>query len=125
VVAVRLISLDHVGLLQPHWLPPEDSSWLAVSACANTDRDLWFSFLPADIQLARETCAGCPVQDECLDYSLHDPPATQGIWCGLTWEERSVIYNAPQRWVKCWGCGDYFWRESIPERQNPNRCGQC
>jgi hypothetical protein len=38
---------------------------------------------------ARALCMTCPVRDECLDYAL-DTGETEGIWGGLTPEERGV-----------------------------------
>lgn len=37
------------------------------------------------IQEAREICAGCTVQKECLEYALEFPAADMhGVWAGLT-----------------------------------------
>jgi WhiB family redox-sensing transcriptional regulator len=68
------------------------------AACAACDPDLFFPAErrdPATSQ-AKHTCARCPVQAECLGYSL----ATRqehGIWGGLDEWERAGLLGRQRR----------------------------
>jgi hypothetical protein len=46
-------------------------------------------------RLARETCAACPVREECLQHALVNNE-TSGIWGGTTDRERQRIGYAPR-----------------------------
>lgn len=48
---------------------------------------------PADRELAAWLCAGCPVQDECLELELREAgPDTVGVWGGVTEDDRRALY---------------------------------
>lgn len=71
--------------------------WVHRAACAGTDPALWF---PSEerrphshTDRARTICAGCGVRRECLDYAL-TTPEPDGIWGGLTPEERLKLKRA-------------------------------
>lgn len=51
------------------------------------------------IQEAREICADCKVQHECLEYALEFPPADMhGVWAGLT--SRQLASEQKRRGVR-------------------------
>ncbi len=63
--------------------------WMADAACNNEDPELFFS--QYEIKEATEICNRlCPVQSECLNYSL-DENLNFGVWGGLSESERIKI----------------------------------
>jgi WhiB family redox-sensing transcriptional regulator len=75
------------------------ATWLQQAACANADPDLFFpddsrsAVREAKEREAKEWCAGCLVQPECLDYSLATGQEF-GVWGGLTEKERHNLLRA-------------------------------
>ena len=77
--------------------------WRAQAACRNTDPETFFPVgeggpaYELQVAAAKAVCAGCPVQDECLDEALARIPG--GIAGGLTPAERRRLSRgrAPQR----------------------------
>lgn len=49
--------------------------------CHNDDPDLWFAEAPADLELAKSLCTGCPVRARCLAAAL-DREEPWGVWGG-------------------------------------------
>jgi WhiB family transcriptional regulator, redox-sensing transcriptional regulator len=46
-----------------------------------------------DRELAARYCAGCPVQDECLEWELRiHGPDTVGIWGAMPEDDRRALY---------------------------------
>ncbi|HEX5403741.1 MAG TPA: WhiB family transcriptional regulator [Pseudonocardiaceae bacterium] len=46
-----------------------------------------------DRELAARICAGCPVQDECLELELrYAGPETVGVWGALAEDDRRALY---------------------------------
>lgn len=87
-----------------------DSDWRQDASCADGryDPNTWFAD-PAEAkdraaaQLAREhmctardVCRMCPVRSECLDYAMYRP-FLQGIWGGLSDEERNTLRKVRSR----------------------------
>jgi hypothetical protein len=71
-------------------------SWMRSAACANVDAELFFpatSRQPATE--AKQICAACPVQAECLEYSLVNEEEF-GVWGGLTEKERRQLLDERQ-----------------------------
>ncbi|MEV4562451.1 WhiB family transcriptional regulator [Nonomuraea sp. NPDC049419] len=70
-------------------MPLEEIGWLRRGACRTSDPDLFFPLAPTPPQEARAKaiCAGCQVVEECRAYAL-DAGESEGIWGGLTPEER-------------------------------------
>jgi WhiB family redox-sensing transcriptional regulator len=47
----------------------------------------------ADRELAAQICAGCPVQDQCLELELRwAGPDTVGVWGALPEDDRRALY---------------------------------
>lgn len=67
-----------------------DEEWQAFAACKGlTD---WF-FVERGGQgasRAKRICAGCPVQEQCLDFAVRNNE-TMGIWGGKSERERRAI----------------------------------
>lgn len=78
--------------------------WRRVSACRDTDPDLFFpvgTTGPAveQIENAKAVCCSCEAQTECLEYALATNQDS-GIWGGTSEEERRKLrkqYNARNR----------------------------
>lgn len=52
----------------------------ATLACTEQP-ELWFADAPADLELAKQLCRGCPIQSACLDGAL-DRAEPWGVWGG-------------------------------------------
>jgi WhiB family transcriptional regulator, redox-sensing transcriptional regulator len=67
---------------------PEEG-WRRLAACAGSDSDVFFPDQADDvaIELAKEICESCPVQEACLQYALATNQ-TEGIWGGMDAQER-------------------------------------
>lgn len=68
--------------------------WVYEGACARTDPEAFFpSHLGGTLksaEAAKRVCAGCPVRQECLDYSLK-AGEKWGVWGGLSEVERRKL----------------------------------
>lgn len=49
--------------------------------CLDEDPDLFFAEAPADLEVAKEVCATCPVRESCLTGAL-DRREPYGVWGG-------------------------------------------
>ena len=65
----------------------EERPWLAFAACRGEDPAIFFEGQDGSPSEAMKICAGCPVQTECLDYSLM-ARERYGVWGGATERER-------------------------------------
>ena len=70
--------------------------WKAQAACRGTDTTLFFPEDDDEIAAAQQVCAGCPVQQECLDHAL-GAREQMGIWGGATERERRRIIRQRRR----------------------------
>lgn len=68
----------------------EEGGWRARAACAGHDADLFFSGVPADVELAKSVCAGCPVRDRCADFALKTG-VRDGVWAGMGENELRAV----------------------------------
>ena len=73
-----------------------------IPPCQTTDPDIWFGVndnKTAFYKTAKKLCSMCPVQNTCAEYALtaHEP---EGVWGGLTPEERRRMWQARERLVK-------------------------
>lgn len=78
-----------------------DVSWMDEAACRSHDPRKWFPVdskkggngggvrIPKQAYEALVICEGCPVNEECLEYSLQWEP--YGIWGGKTEQQRNRI----------------------------------
>jgi WhiB family redox-sensing transcriptional regulator len=76
----------------------DDTTWRAFSACR--DENAVYFFPPSHFErkpekdfregMARSLCRRCPVQQQCLDYSLQIEES-HGIWGGLNELERKRL----------------------------------
>jgi WhiB family redox-sensing transcriptional regulator len=69
--------------------------WTEQAACAEEDPELFFPVSSqgpgaAQTQRAKEVCARCPVQAQCLRWAL-DTDQMTGIWGGTSEKERVAI----------------------------------
>jgi len=69
--------------------------WWRAAACREAEPELFFPISPtaasnAQVKRAKLICSSCPVRPDCLSYAL-DHRQEQGIWGGLTEEERRRI----------------------------------
>ncbi len=73
--------------------------WREEAACAGADPDLFFPVGDTDLETiaaAKAVCAGCPVKEDCLAYSI-ETNQTDGVWGGLTASERRRLRR---RWLR-------------------------
>lgn len=62
--------------------------WTKEAACLGADINIFFPERGESTKEAKAICLGCPVQDECLEYSLGFPDTLQGIWAGKSARSR-------------------------------------
>jgi WhiB family redox-sensing transcriptional regulator len=58
--------------------------------CRNFDPDLWFSDSPAELELAKSLCRGCPLRLECLAGAV-ERQEPWGVWGGEIFERGQVV----------------------------------
>lgn len=58
--------------------------------CRNYDPDLWFSDAPAELELAKSLCGGCPLRIECLAGAA-ERQEPWGVWGGEIFERGAVV----------------------------------
>jgi WhiB family redox-sensing transcriptional regulator len=64
--------------------------WVVDALCAQTDPEQFFPEKGGSTRIAKEVCASCFVQAECLDYALTTNERF-GIWGGLSEHERRAL----------------------------------
>lgn len=70
-----------------HWLEDE-RLWAAYAACRGADPSLFFAGVEGgDTCTAQRICAGCPVNEECLEWAL-TTGVSYGVWGGTTEAQR-------------------------------------
>jgi WhiB family redox-sensing transcriptional regulator len=77
------------------------AGWWSRAACATADPDLFFPISPVgpalrQVTKAKAVCARCQIQPECLRYAL-DAGSIQGVWGGMTEEERRRLLRRGRR----------------------------
>jgi len=75
--------------------------WRDDAACRDEDPELFFPIGTTGIALeqvnaAKRVCARCPVQEDCLEFTLASNQDA-GIWGGLTEDERRTLKRSRQR----------------------------
>ena len=58
--------------------------------CRQYDPDLGFADAPADLEVAKALCGGCPLKAECLAGAL-DRGEPWGVWGGEIFERGAVV----------------------------------
>lgn len=58
--------------------------------CRQYDPDLWFADDPADLEVAKALCGGCPLKAECLAGAL-ERSEPWGVWGGEIFERGAVV----------------------------------
>jgi WhiB family transcriptional regulator, redox-sensing transcriptional regulator len=58
--------------------------------CRMHDPDLWFAESPAELERAKQLCAGCPIKLPCLNSAL-SRQEPWGVWGGEIFEHGAVI----------------------------------
>ena len=60
---------------------------------ASDDQPEWLDEAADDRQLAARICAGCPVQDQCLELEFREAgETTTGVWGALSEDDRRAVY---------------------------------
>jgi WhiB family redox-sensing transcriptional regulator len=66
---------------------PDDTAWLGLGLCAQTDPELFFPEKGGSPRPAKRLCMGCPVRRQCREYAVARPEL-DGIWGGTTQRQR-------------------------------------
>ncbi|HEY7223542.1 MAG TPA: WhiB family transcriptional regulator [Micromonosporaceae bacterium] len=76
---------------------PPDSALTALTVepitelpCRQYDADLWFADAPADLEVAKALCGGCPLKVECLAGAL-ERGEPWGVWGGEIFERGAIV----------------------------------
>lgn len=69
-----------------------DLTWKADGACRWVEPELFYPVSDGDAWPAKQVCAGCAVQQRCLDYAL-ETREFEGVWGGLTGSERRSLHR--------------------------------
>jgi WhiB family transcriptional regulator, redox-sensing transcriptional regulator len=73
-------------------LAPLDRSveLVAELPCRKFNPDLWFSDLPAELEMAKAMCGDCPLRVECLAGAV-ERAEPWGVWGGEIFERGAVV----------------------------------
>lgn len=107
--------LDELDL--PVVRAPADQRWLAKALCTSEHLDILYATDARRMSAARQLCAACDVQMECLDYALANGEQ-HGVWGGTTEKERRAVarsvHGTPERYrsrrCRCEACSDAVLR---------------
>jgi WhiB family transcriptional regulator, redox-sensing transcriptional regulator len=80
---------------------PDQTTWIEGARCIGEDPELFFpmgapSLVAAQTVRAKAVCDGCPVLDECLEWSLATAQDA-GVWGGLDEDERRELRRHRRR----------------------------
>lgn len=67
--------------------------WQNDARCSEVSPELFFLDQGASSANAKQICKGCPVRVACLEYALADTSIQDGIWGGLTTNERARLQS--------------------------------
>lgn len=76
--------------------PRMDRSWEHRSACKGIDPVIFYPATEEEAARAKEVCAVCPVQTDCLEYAIA-AREHEGVWGGHTERERQRIIRRRRR----------------------------
>lgn len=94
--------------------PADRPDWRKRAACRGRTQEMVptedADTYPLEIQLAKKVCAGCPVTVRCLIAAEHltttlGADYAQGVWAGLTVQERATMAGLKVGPVPCSACG--------------------
>jgi len=66
------------------------TDWMSQGKCKDMDPAFFFPSDGVGVKLAQAVCAGCPVQEPCLDYALSHR-VQEGVWGGTSECQRKRI----------------------------------
>ena len=72
-------------------------SWQDLAACKGQPTNLFFPGSGQSDEKAKAICKGCPVRQECLNYSLKYESTRPrfGVYGGLTASDRNELFGVP------------------------------
>lgn len=75
--------------------------WRSTAACQFADPEIFFPVSSSDLSLEQETeakeiCARCQVQQECLAFALRTRQV-HGVWGGMSEQERYLLWRRDKR----------------------------
>ncbi|MFZ4668462.1 MAG: WhiB family transcriptional regulator [Microthrixaceae bacterium] len=73
-----------------------DTAWAGEAACRGLDPMIFYPATDEEADTAKEICAGCPVQIECLEHAIGEREHN-GVWGGATERERQRIIRRRRR----------------------------
>jgi WhiB family transcriptional regulator, redox-sensing transcriptional regulator len=82
-----------LGVLLRKGLVGESLEWQKHANCLGVDPELFFPERGESTAMAKEICAGCTVQDDCLEWAL-EAGEKFGIWGGKSERERRRMRRA-------------------------------
>ena len=71
-------------------------AWRLRAACRGVDPDIFYPVTDEEADDAKAICAGCPVQQACLEWALTHRES-DGVWGGATERERRRIIRRRRR----------------------------
>ena len=82
----------------PEPAAPAGADWRSLSACRDTDPELFFplsAWGPGQVQIAsaKAVCADCQVRPDCLRFALRSGQEF-GVWGGTSEDERRAMRRA-------------------------------
>jgi WhiB family redox-sensing transcriptional regulator len=79
-----------VGAELAHLLDTAPAGSDTLPCRSHDNPDLWFAESPAELELAKQLCADCPIRLACLDSAL-SRQEPWGVWGGEIFEHGTVI----------------------------------
>jgi len=73
-----------------------EQNWADRAACRGLDPAIFYPLTDDEAGEAKEVCAECPVQDDCLEFAI-EFREKNGVWGGATERERMRIIRRRRR----------------------------
>jgi WhiB family redox-sensing transcriptional regulator len=73
-----------------------DRNWVVKAACKGLDPTIFYPQTDDEAGEAKEICAICPVQADCLEHAI-EHREKNGVWGGATERERLRIIRRRRR----------------------------
>jgi WhiB family redox-sensing transcriptional regulator len=77
-------------------LPSFIDSPESVLPCCREDAELWFSDVPAQLELAKSHCRECPVRESCLAGAIKNAEPC-GVWGGEIFDNGVIVAQKKPR----------------------------